>query len=132
MKLFQFAILAILLALGGHSAAQEKGKPRAQMITGVASKVDANSLTLIQRGDAGERMTTFALTPQSKVFVETSEDTVIKGEGGRERKIPKTREGKVADVKVEQRITVTFTEAGKADSIRILRPLAPRKNETDR
>ena len=132
MKRFQFALLAVVIALGTHGSAQEKGKARSQMVTGVASKVDANSLTLTQRGDSGERMTSFAITPQTKVLVETSEDMVVKGEGGRERKIPKTREGKVAEVKVEQRITVAFTEAGKADSVRILRSLPARKKEGER
>jgi hypothetical protein len=112
--------------------AQEKGKPRTMNATGVVSKVAADSLTLVQRGDSGERSTTFVVGAQTKILVQTSEDEVVKGEGGRERKIPKTKEGKTADLKVDQRVTVSFADTGKADSILILRPAPARKNEGER
>lgn len=127
-----FGLLLLSAAVTTNMLAQEKEKPRAMNATGVVSKVDAGSLTVVQRGDSGERSTTFVVGAQTKILVQTNEDDVVKGEGGRERKIPKTREGKTADLKVDQRVTVSFAEAGKADSILILRPTPPRKKEGER
>lgn len=110
-----------------QTPAQEKGKPRVMSATGVVSKVDASALTLLQRGDSGERSIQFALGAQTRVLVQTGEDEVVKGEGGRERKMPKTKEGKTVDLKFEQRVTVSYTEVGKADSVLVLRPTPPRK-----
>lgn len=125
-------LLFLSTAAMAEMLAQEKGKPRTMNATGVVSKMAANSLTLVQRGDSGERSTTFVVGAQTKILVQTSEDEVVKGEGGRERKIPKTKEGKAANLKVDQRVTVSYAEAGKADSILILRPALTRKNEGER
>jgi hypothetical protein len=96
------------------------------------SKIDAGALTVTQRGESGERMTTFTIGAATKILVQTNEDQVVKGGEGGERKIPKTREGKVGDVKVGERVTVGFIETGKADSIMVLRPTPPRKKEGER
>jgi len=125
-------LLILSAAVPADTVAQEKGKPRTMTVTGVVSKVAADSLTLVQRGDSGERSTTFAIGAQTKILVQTSEDEVVKGEGGRERKTPKTRDAKAADLKVDQRVTVSYAEAGKAASILVLRPTPARKNEGDR
>ncbi|MBM4071670.1 MAG: hypothetical protein FJ271_22475 [Planctomycetes bacterium] len=125
-------LLFLSAAVTADMLAQEKGKPRTMNATGVVSKVAADSLTLVQRGDSGERSTMFAIGAQTKILVQTSDDEVVKGEGGRERKTPKTKEGKAADLKVDQRVTVSYAEAGKADSILVLRPAPARKKEGER
>lgn len=126
------SLLFLSAAVTTNMLAQEKEKPRVINATGIVSKVDAGSLTVVQRGDSGERSTTFVVGAQTKVLVQTNEDDVVKGEGGRERKTPKTKEGKSADLKVDQRVTVSYAEAGKADTILILRPTPPRKKEGER
>ncbi len=127
-----FTLLAMLAVALTDTIGQEREKARPKSITGIVSKVDATSLTVTQRGDGGDRSTTFAVGDKTKVTVQTNEDQAVKGEGGGERKIPKTREGKLADVKADSRVTVTFAEAGKADSILVLRPTPPRKKEGER
>ena len=125
-------LLAMLAVVLTHTSGEEEGKPRPKSITGAVSKVDATSLTITQRGDSGDRSTTFAVGDKTKVLVQTSEDQSVKGGEGGERKTPKTREGKLADVKADSRVTVTFAEAGKAESILVLRPTPPRKKEGEK
>lgn len=128
--MFRFSSTLLVVAafvVATHSAAEEKGKPRPKTVTGSISKVDAASLAVTQRGDSGEKTSTFTLNDQTKVLVQTEEDDKLKGEGGRERLVPKTREGKVGDLKLQQRVTITYAEEGKADSILVLRALKARK-----
>ncbi len=132
MYLFATAILMLSLTVMADSFGQEKGRPRMQNVTGIVSKVDATSLTVTQRGDGGDRSTTFTVDAKTKILVQTKDDVITKGEGGRERKTPKTAEGKIGDVKVDQRVAVGFVEAGKAASILVLRPTPPRKGEGER
>ncbi len=127
-----FVFVAMSIAVASNSSGQEKGKPRTQSVSGLVSKVDAGTLTITQRGDGGDRSTVFAIGAQTKILIQTNEDNTVKGEGGSERKVPKTKEGKIADVKVDQRVTVGFTEAGKADSLLVLRPTPPRKKESEK
>lgn len=131
-RFLSFALACITAAFVADSSPEEKGKPRFKSVTGVVSKVQAGSLTITQRGDSGERQSDFSVGAQTKIAVESHEDTVTKGEGGSERKTPKTRDGTVADLKVDQRVTVRFTEVGKADSVLIMRPAPPRKKEGER
>jgi len=130
-QLFATAAVTTALALVAIGIAEEKDRPRPRNLTGQVSKIDTGSLTVLQRGDSGERSTTFAISPQTKILVQTDEDEKIKGGEGGERTVPKTREGKIADVKVEQRVTVGFVDAGKADSVLVLRAPKPRKGESD-
>jgi hypothetical protein len=127
-----FALFMSIGFIAADSFGEEKDKPRAKSVTGLVSKIDAAALTVTQRGDSGERMTTFAVGAATKIAVETNEDQVVKGGEGRERKVPKTKESKLGDVKVGDRVTVGFVEAGKADSILVLRPLPPRKKEGEK
>lgn len=130
--MISFAICAVSIAIATASVGEEKGKPRAQSAIGVVSKIDGSSLTITQRGDSGERSTTFAIDAQTKILLQTNDDDIVKGEGGRERKVPKTKEGKIADVKVDQRVTIGFAKAGKADSVLVLRATPPRKMEGEK
>ncbi len=130
--MFGFALFVSSIAIAADSVGQEKERPRAQSISGVVSKIDGSSLTITQRGDSGERSTVFAIGAQTKILIQTNEDNIVKGEGGRERKVPKTKEGKIGDVKADQRVTVGFAETGKADSVLILRATPPRKKEGEK
>jgi len=129
--MYGFAICAMSIAIAADSVGQEKGKPRTQNASGVVSKIDGTSLTITQSGGdkGGERSTVFAIGAQTKIILQTNDDDIVKGEGGKERKVPKTKEGKIADVKVDQRVTVGFVEMGKADSVLVLRATPPRKKE---
>lgn len=122
-----FAILSLVSTF--NVSGQEKGRPQSKNLTGAVSKVDPTSLTVLQRGDSGDRTTLFAISPSTKILLQTNDDETAKAGEGRERKIPKTKEGASSDIKLNQRVTVSFTETGKADSILVLRPMAPRKNE---
>lgn len=128
-QLFAASAVTTALALVSIGIAEEKDRPRPKTLTGQVSKIDAGALTVLQRGDSGERSTTFTLSPQTKILVQTDADEKIKGGEGGERIVAKTREGKIADVKVEQRVTVSFIETGKADSILVLHAPKPRKGE---
>lgn len=119
--------VAILLTVGLAARAEGEGKPRPKSLSGVVSKVDASSITIAQRGEGGERSTAFAIGAQTKILIQTDEDAIVKGEGGTERKIPKTKEAKITDLKADQRVTVTFVEVGKADSVLVQRPAPVRK-----
>jgi len=130
--MFGFALVAMSIVVVADTVGQEKGKPRAQSASGVVSKIDGTSLTITQRGDSGERSTMFAIGAQTKILIQTNEDNIVKAEGGNDRKVPKTKEGKIADVKVDQRVAVGFAEAGKADSVLVLRASPPRKKEGEK
>ncbi len=133
MRTVRTALAAVaLVALVLPGAAEEKRKPRPRTMTGRVSRMEANSLTVTQRGDKGERSETFAVGPKARLWVETAADAEVKGEGGRIRKVPARREGKLAEVKVDQRVTVTFTEPGKADSVLVLRPRPRKEGEKER
>ncbi len=132
--MFGFALVAMSILVVADTVGQEKGKPRAQSASGVVSKIDGTSLSITQSGGdkGGERSTVFAIGAQTKILIQTNEDNIVKGEGGNERKVPKTKEGNIADVKLDQRVTVGYAEAGKADSVLVLRPTPPRKKEGEK
>ncbi len=130
--MFGFTLFVMSIAIAADSVGQEKKKPRAQSASGVVSKIDGASLTITQRSDSGERSIIFAIGAQTKILIQTNEDNIVKGEGGNERKVPKTKEGKIADVKADQRVTVGFAEAGKADSVLVQRATPPRKKEGEK
>jgi hypothetical protein len=123
---------AVLAFLAPFAAAQEKEKQRGQSVAGMLTKVDAISITIARRGDAGVKEDTFKLVATTKVLIETAEDDTVKGEGGRERKVPKTKEGKTADLKTGQRVQVTANASGEALTIRVLRAAKVRPKEGDR
>lgn len=131
MRSFMSLSVMVIVSFVAYSSGQEQGKPRPKSLTGVLSKFDGRSLTVTQRGDSGERMTTFAVGDQTKILRQTNEDVSVPGEGGRERKTPKTEAAKTADLKADQRVTVGFIEDGKADSVLILR-VTPRKGEGEK
>lgn len=107
-----------------------KGKPRPQKWIGQLSKVEGKKLTVTRRGDSGEASETFTTDKETKIRTETDQDEKfkIKGEGG-EREItrPKTVDAKLADLKVGQRISVTFTPDKKAMEVLGMRAVKQRK-----
>jgi hypothetical protein len=102
------------LCLWTTLTAEEKRVPRPRTMAGVLAKVKDNTLTLTLRGDAGERTETFVLAKDAVVKIESQEDETVKvkGEGGNERTInrPKVIDAKLADLKVGQRVSVTFIQ----------------------
>lgn len=127
---YGLALLTLGLIFASQSLALEEGEGRRRdTLTGKVSKVDASSLTLSQSGEGGERLSTFALQAATKFSMQTKDNDTVKGEGGRERIVPKTAPATAANLQVGQRVTVTSTEAGKAAEVLILREEAPRKGK---
>lgn len=91
---------------------------------GEVSKVDDKSITVVQRGDSGARSETFSLEG-AKILVETNEDVIIKGDGGREVARPKTVEGKLSDIKAGQIVTLSI----KADKLTTVTVARQKKGE---
>ncbi len=108
-------------------AKEGEGAPKAMTMTGEVVKVEASALTLVAKkeGGAGQEKT-FAINAGTKVLVQTDEDDIAKGEGGKEKRTPKTREGTMADVKVGQRVAVTYKEDNSATQVLVLRAPKPR------
>ncbi len=127
-----WTIAAAMLLMGAVALAEEKGKPRPQTSSGELTKVEGNALTVTQRGDKGERSETFTIAGYTKILIETAEDesVKVKGEGG-EKTItrPKVQEGKLADLKVGQRVSVTYAADKKVTQVTGHRPPKPRKGE---
>lgn len=125
-------IAVLVLGLGSLALAEEKAKPKPQTRSGELTKVEGNSLTLTQRGDQGERSETFTLAADTRVLIETAEDetVTVKGEGG-DRSVtrPRLQEGKLADLKTGQRISVTFSEDKKVTQVIGHRAAKPKKKE---
>jgi hypothetical protein len=133
MKLMPGWMIAVwLLVIGTVALAEEKSKPRPQTHAGQLTKVEGNALTVTQRGDKGERSETFTVAADTKILIETAEDETVKvkGEGG-ERTItrPKVQEGKITDLKVGQRVSVTYAADRKVTQVTGHRPPKPRKGE---
>lgn len=129
MKRHASLILAGCLVLGLRLAAEEKGQPRPQKLTGTLTKVEGAALTVVIRGDSGERSETFSTDASTKVLIETDQDETVKvkGEGGdRDVTRPKTAPVKLADLKIGQRVSVTHTADKKASEVMGLRPPKPR------
>jgi hypothetical protein len=129
--------LLILAAFSGvlfvTAGAEEKERPRPQTFRGMLTKVEATSITVTSKGDSGERSEIIGLTNTTKIVLESKEDEKIKvkGEGGnREITRAKRVEGKLADLKVNQRVTVSVLDK-KAIEILVLRE-PQRKKEGDR
>ena len=117
---------AAVLCLAVQARAEEKEKEKPKSFVGSVAKVEGASLTVVSRSDKGERSETFAVGADAKVMVETDEDVEVKGgEGGGTKKVPKVVEAKLGDLKVGQRATVLYDEAGKA--VKVLGHRAPAK-----
>lgn len=131
-RMLGWTMVASVLLVGSVALAEEKGKPRPQTTSGELAKVDASSLTVTLRGDRGERSETFTIAADTKILIETAEDETVKvkKEGG-ERTItqPKVQEGKLSDLKVRQRVSVTYTADKKVTQVTGHRPPKPRKGE---
>jgi len=112
-------------------AGEQDAKPRLHRSTGALGSIDAGKITIVQRGDRGERSLSFSIGKDTKVFVQTDQDEKVKvrGEGGeRTVKRPKVAQGKLSDLKEAQRVTVTHDARGKAVKIFGHRPPRPRKS----
>lgn len=97
---------------------------------GSITKLDDKLITVSVGGDAGIRSETFPLEGV-KIFLETSEDMILKGEGGREIRRPKTAEGKLGDLKTGQMVTLQI-RADKLITITVAREVKREKGEKDR
>lgn len=123
-----FRILGLSLAFLAGSAllAEEKEKPRPKItkLTAEVSKADAASLTVVQRGDSGEKTHAFTLDAKTKIILETDQDetVMVKSEGG-EKDVtrPKRKDGTAADLKAGQRVMVTAGEDKKATEVVVIR-----------
>jgi hypothetical protein len=117
--------------LAGLTRAEEKpAPPKPTILRAEVSRVEGSSLTVTVRSDKGERTETFTVGADTKVRLETADDETvkIKGEGGeREVTRPKTVEGKLADLKPGQRVSVTCTSDKKVTEVLGHRP--PKKKE---
>lgn len=110
--------------------AEEKGKRRPQTYPGTLSKVEGNSLTIMQKGDKGERSEIFIVTADTKIRVETEEDVKVKVKKEREERevtVPKVIEAKLADLKIGERVTVTCVADKKATDVLAHRPAKKKK-----
>lgn len=121
-------VCAMLLLVGfvGVSFGEEKEKPKPQTATGELGAVAADSVTLVQRGDKGERSTTFKIDASTQVAAETDQDEETAGEGGKKKLRPKQAAAKLSDLKTGQRIAVTHLD-GKASKIVALRVVKKKK-----
>lgn len=129
ITMVSIAFLALTCTL---ASAQEKEQPRGKKVTGAVTKVDTASITVTRRGDSGVTEDTLKIVASTKVVMETAEDQILKGEGGRERKEPKTKDAKTSDLKTGQRVVVAASANNEAMTIRVLREPKARPKEGDR
>ena len=113
--------------------AKEKEKergPKAVVLKGELTAVEANSITVTQKGDKGARGTTVAVGADTQVLTETAEDEAAPAEHGETKQKPKTVEGTLADLKVGQWVTVWCTADGAA-AVKVLvrRPPPPKAHK---
>jgi hypothetical protein len=123
--------LAVVLASVGAQAEEGEGKPKPKSFGGQLSKIEGNSISVLQRGDSGERSESFTTDNDTKVLIETDQDETVPGEGGGTRTRPKLAEAKLSDLKVGQRVTVSYLEGGKAVKVIGHRPPKPRVGGED-
>lgn len=98
-------------------------------------KIEDSTLTVTRRGDKGVKTETFTLGAKTKILIETDQDETVKvkREGG-DKAItrPKVAEGKTADLKTGQRVTVVYGDDRLVTQVTMHRPAKPRKKEGDK
>ena len=96
------------------------GKGRVRNFIGMISKMDGDKMTVTMRGENGERSDIFTITKETSILIETDQDETVKGEGGDRKKI-KIVEGKLPDLKVGQRVTVSTDQGVRTLTVVIMR-----------
>ncbi len=120
----RLGVMTVLIAalLCSSLLAEETERPRPKQLRGVLTAVESSSITVTQRGDSGERTTTYTFDTNTAIEAETGEDEVVgKGEGGQEVIRPKREKITASDLKTGRQVAVTYAQNGKADSILVLR-----------
>lgn len=120
------AVVAALALIATAEGAEEGKGTKPKSVTAPIEKIDGATVMLVRRGDSGESQVSTTLTTDTEIVVETDEDTTVAGEGGEQRKRPKTRAGAAAELKEGQRVSVAYKEDGSAVRILVLRP-APKR-----
>ena len=100
---------------------EREGGRRSPIVSGFVTKVEGNKFTITRRGDGGERSQTVTIDANTRVQVQTDQDETVKGEGGRERKVPKVAKGAAADVKVGKYVAAAVGEGERAVRVTVLR-----------
>ena len=119
---------AVVLGVGGSRVfAAEREGPRTRRVSGEITAMNANTLTLTQRGDRGERTQTVAIGAGTKVLIETDEMETVAGEGDERRTRRKLAEATAAELQVGMRVTATVGADGEAVSVVARKPRAPRR-----
>ena len=129
-------------------AGEESRAPKTRKVGGTISSQQGNSLTIVQRGDSGEKSYTFGLGNDVKILVETDQWEDRPAEGGRTKKHRVIANGTFGDLAEGRQVTVTVTrgdgravsilvraqktkrEGGEADREPAVRP--PRRREGER
>lgn len=110
------APLALLLALAGLTAAQDKkaadGLPALHAASGVVDKADKDSLTVTPRGPGGkfQKALTLKVTGTSKV-------AVLSPQKRGDKVVLTQREVEAKDLVAGQAVAVVFAEAGKEGAV---------------
>lgn len=125
-------IALLLVGFGQIASAKEENKPRPKTLRGIFSKVDGGTLTVITRGDSGEK--THAINVDAKTLVERETDldeTTNTGEGGRPVTRAKREKVALTDLKEGVQLSVTYVENQPATSVLVLRPKKSKEKERE-
>ncbi|MEI6535682.1 MAG: FecR domain-containing protein, partial [Verrucomicrobiaceae bacterium] len=109
---------------GGEGDKGDKGG-RKHNVSGVIGSVDGGSVTLNMKGDGAAHSETIKITAATVISIQTDEDEMRAGEGGKEKRVPKTVVGTAGDLKVGMKATASVNSAGEAITITQMR--APKK-----
>lgn len=106
---------------------EDKPKGRERMVLGELTKVEGQQLTISSKGDSGIKSLTVTLGKDATIRLETTQDVTTKGEGGKDRTVPKVVDGTVADLKAGQRIVVSLGEQDLVSRVLVRRVDPPKK-----
>lgn len=120
------AALALAFAgVRGASAAEKKGPPT-HTARGELTKIEGKSLTVTSKGDSGEKSVTVTADDSTKILLPSDKPAA----GGKEgAKGTQHVEGKLSDLKVGDRVSVTYKDDNTATRIEVGKPQAPKESK---
>ena len=101
----------LVLALSLAAVARDSSGPRLERFQGTLSKVEEGSITVVTKADDGtDKTMTFKVDDKTKVAVPTGKTIDFTGRDGVKRTRPETVDGKIADLKVGQSVSVGYAK----------------------
>lgn len=128
MRVPVLLVAVVLVAVLGLTAAAEEAKHvKLERFGGTITKVEEGKVTVVSKGESGEKTMTFTVDDKTKIRVPTGETEEVTGENGEKKTRPKMKDGTVADLKAEQLVHVGYKKDGNVAVVVYVVPPKPKE-----